>query len=42
MTLCVVKRRDQRELVGVKTGCDIVCVKQRKGPARAGKYEDGV
>jgi len=36
------KRRGQRELVGVKTGYDIVCVKWRKGPAGAGRCEDGV
>ena len=36
------ERRGQRELIGVKTGYDIVCVKRRKGPARAGRCEDGV
>ena len=34
--------RGQWELVGVKTGYDIVCVKCRKGPAGAGRCEDGV
>ena len=33
--------RGQRELVGVKTGYDIVRVKRRKGQAGAGRYEDG-
>jgi len=34
--------RGQRELVGVKAGYDIVCIKCRKGPAGAGRCEGGV
>ena len=43
MILCVLNEgRGQRELVGVKTGYDIVCVKQSKGPAGADRCEDRV
>ena len=42
MILCVLNEgRGQRELVGVKTGYDIMRVKRRKGPA-GDRCEDGV